>query len=220
MVFLMKKKTVYFSIHHLPQWLLLFSLLVSNVLFPVAAMADTGGAPLKEVWVDDDYSSSNDGEHTWSYDAFNNIQSGIDAVGADGTVHVAGGTYYALHEGDTILVNKSVKLVGEGKDTTFVDGRYKNDSLYSYNSYPIFHITASNVSISGFTIQNSGSGDYGAIYVTNGASNITIEENIFKNNIGDLYIDGESGKVSQKITFSGNIVSSDNGDPSIETWAI
>jgi hypothetical protein len=50
--------------------------------------------PPSEVWVDDDYCNGcgNDG-HTWGYDAFDNIQDGIDGVVNPGTVHVKEGTY-------------------------------------------------------------------------------------------------------------------------------
>ncbi|MBU0706939.1 hypothetical protein KKG41_01050, partial [Patescibacteria group bacterium] len=47
-----------------------------------------------EVWVDDDYYNGgyNDG-HIWGYDAFDDIQNGIDNVTDNGVVHVKAGVY-------------------------------------------------------------------------------------------------------------------------------
>ena len=77
------------------------------------------------VWVDDDYTVSACGGHTWGYDAFANIQGGIDAVADAGTVNVYAGTYdqdeangYNPVTGGSgtsdfnIFVNKSVTIQG------------------------------------------------------------------------------------------------------------
>jgi len=63
--------------------------------------------PPSEVWVDDDYTETggNDG-HTWGYDAFDNIQDGINAVG-NSTVHVAAGIY-----NERLNISKSLTLLG------------------------------------------------------------------------------------------------------------
>ncbi len=47
------------------------------------------------VWVDDDFTPENCGGHTWDVNAFSNIQAGVDAVAAGGTV-----------KNDTMPVNK------------------------------------------------------------------------------------------------------------------
>lgn len=49
------------------------------------------------------------GGHTWQVDAFPDIQAGIDAVAAGGTVHVAPGTYTAL-----LQIAKPVTVTGPG----------------------------------------------------------------------------------------------------------
>jgi len=63
--------------------------------------------PSETVWVDYNYTSGSCGGHTWEYDAFDNIQDGIDAVAAGGTVNVAAGTYNGH-----ITVNKDLTLNG------------------------------------------------------------------------------------------------------------
>ena len=60
-----------------------------------------------EVWVDDDYTTSWTDGHLWGYDAFDNIQDGVDAVMDAGTVHVAAGTYT-----EAVLIEKRVIMLG------------------------------------------------------------------------------------------------------------
>ncbi|MBU0742181.1 right-handed parallel beta-helix repeat-containing protein, partial [bacterium] len=59
------------------------------------------------VWVDDDYCDgcANDG-HVWGYDAYDNIQDGVDAVSGS-TVYVAAGNYV-----EAILIEDPVTLLG------------------------------------------------------------------------------------------------------------
>jgi parallel beta-helix repeat protein len=66
------------------------------------------------VYVDDDYNESTSG---WHYDHFNVIQDGIDAVAENGTLYVFNGTY----AGD-IEINKSVKVLGENRNHSLIDG--------------------------------------------------------------------------------------------------
>jgi hypothetical protein len=60
------------------------------------------------VYVDDDYTDggTNNG-HLWGYDAFTNIQAGINRVNPGGTVIVAAGNY-----AENVLVNKSATVLG------------------------------------------------------------------------------------------------------------
>ena len=123
---------------------------ILNLVFLVLFMTVSGAAaqPL-EVWVDDDYCNScpNDGR-TWNYDAFGNIQDGIDAVETAGTVHVAAGVY----EGKLYL-KPGVFLSGAGIEVSIIDGvgiregEGDNDALVQL---------ASNSKISGFSIINGG----------------------------------------------------------------
>ncbi|MBL0176721.1 MAG: hypothetical protein IPP94_15905 [Ignavibacteria bacterium] len=65
------------------------------------------GAPpvlVSTVYVDDNYTSSSCGGHTWGVDAFTAIQAGIDAVASGGTVRVYPGTYSETASG-RILYN-------------------------------------------------------------------------------------------------------------------
>ena len=67
------------------------------------------------VYVDDDnIEGSWDGtqEHPYQY-----IQDGINAASDSDTVYVYSGLYY-----ENVAVDKSIDLIGEGRDTTIVDG--------------------------------------------------------------------------------------------------
>jgi len=94
----------------------------------------------EETFIDDDYDETTPG---WGYDHFDNIQDGVDAVNISGTVNIYEGSYY-----ENVIIDQSMTLVGENKQTTIVDG----NSIGS-----VFLITNSIVSISGLKIQNSGS---------------------------------------------------------------
>lgn len=100
-----------------------------------------------EVWVDDDYCNScpNDG-HTWDYDAFDNIQDGIDAVASPGTVYVAAGIY----EG-RVALKTQVSLLGAGIGVSIIDGM----GLKEGDEDRVVAM-ASDSKISGFSVINGG----------------------------------------------------------------
>jgi len=79
--------------------------------------------PPSEVWVDDDYydGGANDG-HTWGYDAFDNIQDGIDAVASGGTVHVAAGTYNETIYFASGFSTANLTISGDPNDRPVVTG--------------------------------------------------------------------------------------------------
>lgn len=71
------------------------------------------------------------------------IQEAINHANEGDTVYVKEGIYY-----ENVLVNKSISLAGESRDTTIIDGR-------GYGI--VIQVIEDNVAINGFTIQNSGS---------------------------------------------------------------
>lgn len=103
-----------------------------------------------QVWVDKlfDQNGENNG-HVWNYDAFNIIQSGVNAAVSSGTVNVASGTYSE----NQILITKPVSVSGAGKATTTIDGV----SALTLVNPGLVRITAGgNVTFQGFTIKNAG----------------------------------------------------------------
>jgi parallel beta-helix repeat protein len=117
-------------------------------------------------YVDDDYNESTPG---WGYDHFDNIQDGVDAVNESGTVYVQNGTYV-----ENVFIDKTINLIGENKYTTLI-----NDSgIYITSS-------AGNVTISGFTISNSGNPYSTSIQVNGNYTNIS--DNILIDNPENSY---------------------------------
>jgi len=85
---------------------------------------------------------------------FTNIQEAINSASDGATIFVHNGTYI-----ENVVVNKTVSLSGENSDTTIIDGN---------NAGNVVYVTASGVSISSFTIRNSGVNySFGGIYLMN-----------------------------------------------------
>ncbi len=95
-----------------------------------------------EVWVDDDYTAGSCDGHIWGYDAFDNIQDGIDAV-AGSIVHVAAGTY-----NEVVTISKADLVVQsiDGSASTIIDAG---------GAATVVNINVDNVTFSGFTLQNA-----------------------------------------------------------------
>jgi len=136
--------------------------------------------------------------HTWIVDDdgpahFHTIQEAINAANPEDTIYVKAGTY-----SEHVVVNKTVTLVGEEPIITIIDGgRTRN----------VITLTANNVTIKGFTIQNSGYSPYCGIYVYSNYSEII--DNRITNNGGGIYM---SSSISNKI--------SDNNIMNSETWGM
>lgn len=98
---------------------------------------------------------------------FSTIQDAINEANQGDTVRVPAGIYF-----EHVLVNKTITLVGAGANVTFVDGG---------NNGTIITVVASNVTINGFTLRNSGYGwTMQGVYVYN-ADNCSITDNSFYN---------------------------------------
>lgn len=133
---------------------------------------------------------------------FTNIQDAIDRSSNGYTVFVYNGIYH-----ENIVIKKTINLIGEDKNITIIDGETINDVISVY---------ANGVTISGFTIQNSGNtpmvdagielysndneiignivsdnGDYAIGIFLNGSSNNTIKNNqIYGNGNEGIYLEG------------------------------
>jgi len=110
---------------------------------------------------------------------YSKIQDAIDNASIGDTVFVYDDSspYY-----EQILVYKSINLVGENKNTTIIDGNYNGTVIF---------ISADNVSITNFTIQNGGlSYPDPGIYID--SSYNTISENLIRNNNVGIYLNQDS----------------------------
>jgi parallel beta-helix repeat protein len=150
-----------------------------------------GQLPPDTVYVDDDFNETTPG---WGYDHFDKIQKGIDAVVENGAVYVFNGTYY-----EQVTINKKIDLVGEDKNDTVIDAG---------GSGSVVSIYADQVSISGFTMQNSGT-----VYGDSGVKIFSNHNFISNNTLGGDNNYGLRLEISNDNTISNNIITSnrDNG---------
>jgi len=114
------------------------------------------------------------------------IQNAVDTMDDNGTVYVAAGTYY-----ENLLINKDVYLIGEGSESTIIDGQQTNSviAFYGTNMLPVTPLT---LSVSGFTITNGHASYGGGIY--NNGGNLFLENSKITENIankgGGIYNSG------------------------------
>jgi parallel beta-helix repeat protein len=112
---------------------------------------------------------------------YTTIQSAINATNPGDTVFVYDDSspYF-----ENVVVDKSINLIGEDRDTTIIDGNRRKE---------VVHINTNSVEVKGFTITK---GDHRGIYCEGGASNITIASCVcFDNN--------ESGEWGEQISLYG-----------------
>jgi parallel beta-helix repeat protein len=131
------------------------------------------------------------GPRTWTVDDdgpadFQIIQEAINAASVGDIVFVKNGMYY-----EHVVVNKTLSIIGEVRDTTIIDGS---------GTGSIFTITQNDVTIAGFTIQNSSVDWPNAAVLLNGS-----RRNIIRNN----FINTERG-IGLRYGTSGNIINENN----------
>ncbi|MGB6874244.1 MAG: NosD domain-containing protein [Dehalococcoidia bacterium] len=170
--------------------LILIALALVLALGAVAVpMAGTVQAQPNQVWVDDTGPSCPDTGSGTQADPYCRIQDGVDNVAEGGTVHVAAGTY-----NETVDIDRSLTLQGEGRDVVTVDAQGATDNVFSVN--------ATYVTISGFTITGADRwGGYAGVYL-DGANHCEISHNIITGNGDGIYLYD-----SHHNTITDNIVS-------------
>jgi len=140
---------------------------------------------------------------------FTTIQQAIDNASPGDTVFVPPGTYY-----ENVVIDKTLALIGEDSGTTIIDGN---------KTGTVVTVEASNVRISGFTIQNSGNTSESSKYpidcgiklnaTLTPIQNTTITNNIIMNNSVGIY-----AKCSNNNTVSNNTCSGNIGSPYYRVW--
>lgn len=103
-------------------------------------------------------------------DDYPTLQAAINAASPGDVVLVKSGIYY-----ENIVINKSISLIGEGKELTIIDGLCRT---------VVVMVEANGVLIRGFTIQNGASPEHhgfqhAGIGVRN-CSNVVIKDNVVK----------------------------------------
>jgi parallel beta-helix repeat protein len=119
------------------------------------------------------------------------INGGISLASDGDTVFVYSSTYF-----ENVIVNKTINLTGENRDTTVIDGGEIND---------VVNVTSDYVNITGFTIANGGhNAKHNGIEAE--SYNLTISGNIFLNNRYGIYI-----RLSHSSNINSNIFTNDGG---------
>jgi len=139
--------------------------------------------PTIDFYVDDDGGA----DYTKIQDAINQSSDGF-------TIFVYNGTYY-----ENITINKSITLIGENKNSTIIDGSYKDYCT-------VVVVLADFVNLSSFTIQNSGfsfEGIENGILITSNFNNI--ENCIIRNCWDGIYLHDFLGSTIKNNKIKGNI---------------
>ena len=146
--------------------------------------------PASEAWIDDDYDESTPG---WGVDHFSKINEGLAVIQHHGIIHVYAGTYH-----ESLIIDKSIQLIGENKETTIIHG--------DQAEIIIIMITAENVTMDGFTIQNV---DESFVAVLISADNTLLKNNnIYHHYIG-VFLNPSYQSYLQNVTISDNLVKMD-----------
>ena len=117
---------------------------------------------------------------------YETIQEAINSAQQEERILAFEQTHYG-----NVVVNTTVSLIGENVNTTVIDGN---------GIGTVIEVTANNVSITGFTIRNSGNPESGII--VDGSSGSNISHNIITNNYYGIHLVD-----SVNITLDGNDIS-------------
>jgi parallel beta-helix repeat protein len=135
------------------------------------------------VYVDAAFTASTPG---WGDDHFNSIKDGIAWVEPGGTVMVAAGTY-----AESVSINKALTLQGAGRETTII--RAQDNAIAIY-------IATSDVTITGFTIQDGKGGTFGGGIVNDWTSHgIRVEDCIIENSQNAFFLNGNNHHIKNNI---------------------
>ncbi|MGC9308264.1 MAG: NosD domain-containing protein [Thermoplasmatota archaeon] len=124
---------------------------------------------------------------------YSSIQAAVDAASSGNTIFVHSGIYY-----ENVVIGKTLNLVGEDRDTTIIDGGGSGD---------VVNVTADGVTITGFTVQNSGPGWPYAGIILAGVQHCRIENNTASSNYAGIHLN-----VSRNCTIIGNTANNNSWD--------
>ena len=113
------------------------------------------GENAAEVWVDDDFTAASCGGHVWGYDAFDNIQDGVDAVAAGGIVNVADGSYTE----QLYITKDNITIDGEDVATTIIHSPATLTGYFSTIKSVVAVDGATGFTINNLTIDGDGMGN-------------------------------------------------------------
>jgi parallel beta-helix repeat protein len=130
----------------------------------------------------------------WVPDNFTSIQEAINNASDGDTIFVCNGTYY-----ENVFVSKAITLIGESKEGTIIDGGGVRTTV---------EVHVNNVTITGFTIENSNIPLCSGIEIYN-SNYVNIIDNIITNNNGygvEIYGSSYFNTVSDNIITNNQVV--------------
>jgi len=114
---------------------------------------------------------------------YTKIQDAVDNASNEDTVFVYNGEYNDYYPdgqfGYTVKVNKEIKLLGEDRNHTIINGTGHAITV---------RVSANNVEINGFTIQNGGGSFCGGVRIMDGKIRTRVRYNIIKNNNAGVFM--------------------------------
>ena len=146
---------------------------------------------------------------------YSTIQGAINSSKSGATIYIYSGIYYEKE----ILINKNnIKIVGENKNTTIIDGR--RYETHKRNS--VMNVFANNTILKGFTIKNGYSGIY-IIGNKNHIEDIIITDNILnitncsENPYGLILFNSENNTIANNTFYNntGSIILIENSTENI-----
>jgi len=142
------------------------------------------------IYVDDD---NKDGPWDGSMEhPYQHIQDAVDSATRGDIVFVYNGIYF-----ENIFINSTIQLLGEKRETTFIDGNKVGDVIFIDES-------ADGVLISGFTIQNAGNISAGG--EVDAGIELHSNYNIISNNIVTDHRSGIFFWISKNNNITNNII--------------
>ena len=145
-------------------------------------------AEAKIIYVDAKNTGFEDGSKEYPY---NTIKEGINAAASGDTVFVYNGTY---RQSFIVLDKDNLSLIGENRDFTIIDSMRMDWVLV---------ITAQNITVTGFTIQNGSLGT-GGVFLDYAVKS-KISDNIIKNHLDSgIYARFSNGNVIENNWMSDN----------------
>ena len=143
---------------------------------------------IDKVYVDDNYDTTTPG---WGVTHFDNIQDALESVADSGTIYVNSGIY-----NENLEIDKPVNLVGEEKETTYIIGDATGDVIKILDE----------VTITGFTIKNSGSAQNDAGIKIHTQINIIKNNTITENKYGIRAEAYGDNKIEENRIFHNNFI--------------
>lgn len=126
------------------------------------------------------------------YVKYSSLQKAVNTANEGTPIYVSSGTYY-----ENVLVNKTLSLIGENSETTFIDGS---------GTGTVVQVVSDDVTINDFTVQNGGTIWPGSSIWLSNSHNSIISDNKIKNN----YWYGIGLNYSNFVTVDGNIVTNND----------